>query len=98
MHRTLTISDHVYSRLAAEANSEGLGSVEEWLQELVASLPRSPTTRSAALTAPQQQAEEGSAVIGQNLDEFIGDWSEAEEKEFLASVSVFEQIDNTLWQ
>ena len=30
MSRTLTIPDHLYTRLAAEARSEGLASVEEW--------------------------------------------------------------------
>ncbi len=38
------------------------------------------------------------AVIGHALDDFIGDWTDAEAEEFLGEVAVFEQIDESLWQ
>ncbi len=94
MNRTLTIPDHLYSRLAAEARSEGLASVEEWLQNLAAALPgRARRQSQSALEHTKRPA-----VIGHALDEFIGDWSEAEAQEFLGEVAVFEQIDESLWQ
>ncbi len=37
-------------------------------------------------------------MIGHALDEFIADWSEAEEQEFLGEVAVFEQVDESLWE
>jgi plasmid stability protein len=44
-------------------------------------------------------SEEGPAspVIGRSLDPFIGTWSEDQEKEFLDSVRVFEQVDEAFW-
>ncbi len=95
MSRTLTIPDHLYSRLAAKARSEGLASVEEWLQNLATSLP-GRTWRQ--ISAPLGDTEQRPAVIGHALDEFIGDWSEAEAQEFLGEVAVFEQIDESLWK
>ncbi len=41
--------------------------------------------------------EAGKQPIGHALDEFIGDWSEEEEKEFLQAVEVFEQVDEAFW-
>lgn len=41
--------------------------------------------------------EETKQPIGHALDEFIGDWSEEEEKEFLRAVNVFEQVDEAFW-
>ncbi len=90
MSRTLTIPDHLYSRLAAKARSEGLSSVEEWLQNLAANLPGRSWRQDATVERP--------ALIGHALDEFIGDWSEAEAEEFLGEVAVFEQIDESLWK
>ncbi|MEM7584503.1 MAG: hypothetical protein AAF560_14030 [Acidobacteriota bacterium] len=37
-------------------------------------------------------------VIGRGLDEFFGDWSEAEARDFLDSVAIFEHLDASLWQ
>ncbi len=94
MSRTLTIPDRLYSRLAAEARSEGLTSVEEWLQKLALALPG-----LARRQVPSKRRHTGKrpVMIGNALDEFIGDWSEAEEREFLDEVAVFEQIDESLW-
>ena len=36
-------------------------------------------------------------VIGDALDEFIGVWSDEQAQEFMASVEVFEQIDESLF-
>lgn len=41
--------------------------------------------------------EETKRPIGHALDEFIGDWSEEEEREFLQAVEVFEQVDEAFW-
>ena len=37
-------------------------------------------------------------VIGGALDDFMGDWSEEEEREFLAAVEPMEQIDEEMWK
>lgn len=37
-------------------------------------------------------------VIGHALDDFMGDWSEEEEREFLAAVEPMEQIDEEMWK
>lgn len=95
MSRTLTIPDHLYSRLAAKARSEGLGSVEEWLQNLAATLPGRAWIQ---ISSPLDSTEKRPGMIGHALDEFIGDWSAAEEQEFLSEVAVFEQIDESLWK
>ncbi len=94
MSRTLTIPDQLYFRLAAEARSEGLASVEEWLQHLTAALPASTRRQRQSVL----ERTERPAVIGHALDEFMDDWSEAEAQEFLGEVAVFEQIDESLWQ
>jgi len=36
--------------------------------------------------------------IGHALDEFFGDWSEEEAREFMEAVEVFEQVDESLWK
>lgn len=36
-------------------------------------------------------------VIGNSLDRYIGVWSAEEEAEFLKTVEVFEDIDESLW-
>jgi antitoxin (DNA-binding transcriptional repressor) of toxin-antitoxin stability system len=36
-------------------------------------------------------------VIGTSLDRYIGVWSAEEEEEFLKSIEVFEEIDESLW-
>ena len=36
-------------------------------------------------------------VVGRTLDEFMGVWSEEEEREFLESMRALEQIDADLW-
>ncbi len=36
-------------------------------------------------------------MIGDGLDEFIGVWSKEEEQEFLDSIQIFEQIDESFW-
>lgn len=85
MSRALTIPEHLYSRLAAEARSEGLGSVEEWLQKMV--------------TGTRRRSERArSTTIGHALDEFIGDWSTTEAEELLRETQVFEQIDESFWK
>ncbi len=94
MSRTLTIPDHLYTRLAAVARSEGLATVEEWLQNLATVLPGMARRQSQSL----DRTGDRPAIIGHALDEFIGDWSEAEAQEFLGEVAVFEQIDVSLWQ
>ncbi|MCG8461997.1 MAG: hypothetical protein MI919_37415 [Holophagales bacterium] len=94
MARTLEIPDQLYSRLIDEARAEGLGSVEEWLQALASKLPIVADPQLGGPTA----TEAADGVIGPSLDEFIGDWSEAEAREFLAEVEVFDRIDESLWQ
>ncbi len=48
--------------------------------------------------AGMEQFEPESSGVGNSLDEWMGDWSEEEERQFLANVAVFEQIDEELWQ
>lgn len=48
--------------------------------------------------AGMERSEPESSGVGNSLDEWIGDWSEEEEQQFLATVAVFEQIDEELWQ
>ena len=36
-------------------------------------------------------------VVGDSLDHLIGSWSAQKEKEFLAAIGAFEQIDEGLW-
>jgi hypothetical protein len=36
-------------------------------------------------------------VVGNSLDRFIGIWSEEEASEFLKSIEVFEEIDESMW-
>jgi prevent-host-death family protein len=36
-------------------------------------------------------------VVGTSLDRYIGVWSTEEEAEFLKSIEVFEEIDESLW-
>jgi len=50
--------------------------------------------RGAELEAPAPPRKK----IGHDLDDFFGDWSEDEAREFLESVAVFEQIDDSLWE
>ena len=49
--------------------------------------------RGAGLGAAQNQSD----IVGDSLDQIIGTWSEEEEKDFLKTVQVFEQIDESLW-
>lgn len=37
-------------------------------------------------------------VVGDSLDDFVGTWSEAEERGFLEAISPFESIEETFWQ
>jgi hypothetical protein len=37
-------------------------------------------------------------VVGDALDEFIGQWTEEEERRFLESIDVLEQVDESLWR
>ena len=48
--------------------------------------------------AGMEHSEPESSGVGNSLDEWIGDWSADEEREFLVNVAVFEQIDEDLWQ
>lgn len=93
MARTIEIPDQLYSRLADEARAEGLGSVEDLLQALALRLPRTANPQPGI----SEEAKPADGVIGSSLDEFIGDWSEAEAREFLAEVAVFDRIDGSLW-
>ncbi len=36
--------------------------------------------------------------IGSALDEFIGSWSEAEERNFNDLIQIFEKVDSDLWR
>jgi hypothetical protein len=49
--------------------------------------------RGAGLEDPARSA----GRVGNSLDSFVGVWSEAEEREFLQSISALEQIDPELW-
>ncbi len=37
-------------------------------------------------------------VIGSDLDEHMGTWNEAEEREFLATIESCEEIDPSMWK
>ncbi|HET8772355.1 MAG TPA: hypothetical protein VFP80_01135 [Thermoanaerobaculia bacterium] len=38
------------------------------------------------------------AMVGDELDGFIGRWSEADERAVLASIAAFELVDEALWK
>lgn len=42
--------------------------------------------------------ESGRPTVGNALDNFIGSWSEDDEKDVLDAVKVFEEIDEELWK
>ena len=42
--------------------------------------------------------EPQSNTIGDGLDAFIGSWSDAEEREVLDAIRVFEVVDEELWR
>lgn len=44
-----------------------------------------------------EPATEHRDAVGDALDEFIGVWSEEEEREFLASLKPLERIDDDFW-
>jgi hypothetical protein len=48
--------------------------------------------------AKQESPAAPKGKIGHALDEFFGDWSDEEAREFIESVEVFEQIDESLWK
>ena len=41
---------------------------------------------------------EAATVVGDSLDPFIGSWSAAEEREIMAAVDAFDEIDPGLWR
>ncbi len=49
--------------------------------------------RGAKLEAPADRPD----TVGHALDGFIGVWSREEERDFLESVQLFEQIDESFW-
>ncbi len=51
--------------------------------------------RGAGQAEPAAAADSG--IIGSSLDEFVGVWSKEEEREFLETLDIFEQIDPELW-
>lgn len=71
-------------RLRQLARSEGLS-----LNKAALLLMR----RGAGLDSPKDRPD----VVGHALDGFIGVWSRAEEDDFLESIQVFEQIDESFW-
>lgn len=75
------------------------------LQDRIRSLARTQriSLNRAALLLLRRGAglEEGSTprdVIGDSLDGFIGDWTDAEAREFEQAVSVFEAVDADAWK
>ncbi len=88
MSRTLTIPEHLYLRLAAKARSEGLASVEEWLQNLAVTRPR---RNGRKVSAPVDDKEQHPPAVGHALDDFIGDWSEADAHGLLGEVAGLEE-------
>lgn len=44
------------------------------------------------------EQQEHPGRVGSRLDEFIGSWSEEEERELLDAVDAFDQIDESLWR
>ncbi len=48
----------------------------------------------AGLTQPEEKTN----VVGDSLDPLFGRWTEADEKEFLKAVRMFEDIDEQLWK
>ena len=47
--------------------------------------------------ADSQDVSAQPGVIGNSLDRFFGVWSAEEAAEFLKSIEVFEEIDESLW-
>lgn len=45
-----------------------------------------------------EDSEARSRGIGDELDEFIGSWSKAEDAELLAGIEATEQVDDELWR
>ena len=50
--------------------------------------------RGAGLDADSPRTD----IVGDALDEFIGMWTPAEEREFLRSIEVLGQVDESLWR
>ena len=50
--------------------------------------------RGAGLEEPNDAGH----TVGDALDQFVGGWSEQDAQEFLAEISVFEEIDPELWR
>lgn len=48
--------------------------------------------------AEQEAPSAPKGKIGHALDEFFGDWSDEEAREFMEAVEVFEQVDESLWK
>ncbi len=76
--------EHLERYLLRLARNEGLS-----LNKAALKLMR----RGAGLDTPADRRD----VIGDGLDEFIGVWSKEEEQEFLDSIQIFEQIDESFW-
>ncbi len=76
--------EQLEQRLLRLAKNEGLS-----LNKAALMLMR----RGAGLDSPAARLD----VIGDGLDEFIGVWSKDEEREFLDSIQIFEQIDESFW-
>ena len=48
-------------------------------------------------TDPTTSPSSNPRVIGNSLDRFMGEWSEEEATEFLKTIEVFEEIDESMW-
>lgn len=62
-------------------------------------IPLEKTALDLLRRAVEQEAPPApKGKIGHALDEFLGDWSDEEAREFMEAVEVFEQVDESLWK
>lgn len=72
-------------------------SIREFARRHGVSLNRAAVTlmrRGAGLEEPTDAGHK----VGDALDQFVGSWSDQDEREFLAEISVFEEIEPELWR
>ena len=72
-------------------------SVREFARRYGVSLNRAAVTLMRRGAGLEQSTDAGHSV-GDALDHFVGSWSAQDEREVLAEVSVFEEIEPELWR
>jgi antitoxin (DNA-binding transcriptional repressor) of toxin-antitoxin stability system len=56
------------------------------------------STGSTVRLVPLAKKEEASGKVGHTLDDFFGTWTAEEEAEVLASIEIFERVDESFWK